>query len=100
MPESAVNDPVDNEVIWKFPSTAMLEVINCVTFTIPADKRFVEILSAFNVPVLNSGAAIILLGSRIQILPVLGRAAAGIELSGKKAAMFEAIIFPRGILES
>jgi len=46
------------------------------------------------------GAAMILLGSRIQKLPVLGKAAAGIELSGKKAAILEATIFPKGMFDN
>ena len=67
---------------------------------VPTDKKFVEILSAKRVPVLSIGAATMLLRSLIQKDPVLGRAEAGIELSGKKAAMLEATIFPRGILDN
>jgi hypothetical protein len=41
-----------------------------------------------------------LLGSRIQKLPVLGKELAGIELSGKKDARLLATIFPRGIFDN
>ena len=67
---------------------------------IPADKKFVEIRLANRVPVLIIGAATMLLGSRIQIEPVLGSADAGIELSGKNAAILDATIFPNGILDN
>jgi hypothetical protein len=46
------------------------------------------------------GAAIMLLGSRIQKLPVLGKELAGIELLGKKFARLLATIFPRGIFDN
>ena len=79
---------------------AKLDVISWVVLIIPAERKFVEMRFANKVPVLMMGAAIMLLGSRIQMVPVLGRADAGIELSGKNAAMLDATIFPSGILDN
>ena len=53
-----------------------------------------------SVPVLTNGAAIKPLISRIQKLPVLGKAYAGIEFGLKNPAVISAFIAPSGIFDN